>query len=90
MYAMVDFICIGLVDLRGTRSKRTLHNETFLPIMGFEYTSFRLQDLSDNHSVTDLIWLDVKMSEGPFFNQWQNSYIDVLDPPLQSISYFAV
>ena len=36
MYVMVDFISMGLVDLRGKRSKRELQNEKPLPTVGFE------------------------------------------------------
>ena len=40
MYVMVDFICIGLLELRGTRS---LPNEIFLPTVRFKPPVFRLQ-----------------------------------------------
>ena len=33
---IVGFICMGLVELWGTQSKRKLQNEKILPTMGFE------------------------------------------------------
>ena len=46
---MVDFICVGLVDLRGTQNKRDLQNEKFLvqretSILKFEARPPRLLD----------------------------------------------
>ena len=40
---MVDFICIGLVVLQGTRSKRELQNTKVSLTVEFEPTAFRLQ-----------------------------------------------
>ena len=37
MHAMVDFICIGLVEVRGKRSKRELQNENSFT-RGFKHT----------------------------------------------------
>ena len=34
VYAVVDFICMGLVELRETQSKRELQNEKVLPTVG--------------------------------------------------------
>ena len=41
VYGMVDFICMGLLNLRGTRTKRELQNQygKFLPKVGFEQTT---------------------------------------------------
>ena len=33
-YCMVDFICIGIVDLRGSRNKEELQNEKILVNIG--------------------------------------------------------
>ena len=43
MYVTFDFICIGLVKLRGTRRKQELQNEKILPKVGFNPSPFRLQ-----------------------------------------------
>ena len=40
---MVDFICKGYPELSGTRVERELQNEKFLPTVGFEPGTFRLQ-----------------------------------------------
>ena len=39
---MVDFICIGLLELCGSRVERELQNVKFLPIVGFEPGTSRL------------------------------------------------
>ena len=44
MYILVDFIRNGLVKLWGTRRKRELQNEKFLPTARLEPTSSRLLD----------------------------------------------
>ena len=40
-YVMVDFICMGLLDLFGTRTEN--YNENFLPTVEFEPGTFRLR-----------------------------------------------
>ena len=40
---MVDFIYLGLLELRETRCKRELQNEKLLPTVQFEPTIFRLR-----------------------------------------------
>ena len=50
-----DFICIDLVELLGTRSKREFQNDKFFPTWRFEPTTFRLQVTRDNHYSTDPI-----------------------------------
>ena len=40
---VVDFIFQGYLELSGTRVKRELQNEKFLPIVGFEPGTFRLR-----------------------------------------------
>ena len=49
---MVNSICMGLIELRWTRSKRKLHNENVLSIVGFEPQTFRLR----SRLAVDLIW----------------------------------
>ena len=38
---MVDFICMGLLELWGLRVERKLQNEKFLPTVGFKPGIFR-------------------------------------------------
>ena len=45
---MVDVICIGLVERRGTRSKSKVVNEKFLPRVGLDPTTSRLLDWRSN------------------------------------------
>ena len=55
MYFIVDFIWMGLRELRGTRSKRELQNEKILPTVGFELTPctvLRFEGGSLIHTVT--------------------------------------
>ena len=40
---MVDFIRMGLLKLWGSLVKRELKNVRFLPTVGFEHGTFRLQ-----------------------------------------------
>ena len=47
---MVDFICIGLVELREVSEIYKIKD--FLPIVGFELTIFRLEVVSDKYSIT--------------------------------------
>ena len=49
---MVDFICMGFLELRGTRRKLELQNEKFLPPVGFEPTTFRFEALHAIHCAT--------------------------------------
>ena len=42
-YAMVDFICMGLLKLKGTQSKREIQKGKFLTKVGFEPGIFRLR-----------------------------------------------
>ena len=39
---MVDFICMGLLELCGSRVERELQNVKFLPTVGFEPGTSRL------------------------------------------------
>ena len=48
MYVMVDFICMALVELRGTRHKQELLIEKLLPRVGFDPLIFRSGDISTN------------------------------------------
>ena len=52
---MVDFLCIVLIELRGTQSKREFQNEEFLPTLGLEPITFRLLFRRDIHCDRDLI-----------------------------------
>ena len=45
MYVMVDFICMGLVELQGTRRKQELFNEKLLPTVGLDQLIFRSGDI---------------------------------------------
>ena len=45
---MLDFICMGFVAPRGTRSKRKLKNEKHTHTVGFELTTFRSADRRAN------------------------------------------
>ena len=40
---MVDLICKGNLEMSGTRVKRELQNEKFVPTVGFELGAFRLR-----------------------------------------------
>ena len=39
---MVDFICMGLLELCGSRVERELQNVKFLPTVGFEFGTSHL------------------------------------------------
>ena len=51
VYVMVDFICMGLQELCGSRVEPELQNVKFLPTVGFEPGTSRL--LSE-HATTEL------------------------------------
>ena len=48
---MLNFICVGLVEWRGTRNKQKLQNEKFSPTLGFE------PSISYLDAITPRIWL---------------------------------
>ena len=60
MTIVLDFICMGSVELRGTSSKRKLQNETFSSTVGFEPTPGILQS-QHFFRITrfELLWLIV-------------------------------
>ena len=53
VYVMVDIICVGLVELWGTLSKRGLQNEKVLSTVGFYPKTLGLKGIRLNHSITD-------------------------------------
>ena len=55
---MDDFICLGLLELQGTQSKREnlIQNEIFLPTVGFEPVTFRIRRrrVTDCTTISDI------------------------------------
>ena len=43
VYIMVDFICMGLLGIRGKQSKQELQIENYFPTAGFELTILGLE-----------------------------------------------
>ena len=44
MYVMVDFICMGLLELQETQTSKKYKKYKFLPTMGFESSTFHEAD----------------------------------------------
>ena len=64
VYAMVDFICKGYLELSETRVERELQNEKFLPTIGFEPGTFRLRSESTTTELRGLMsdeWINVHL-----------------------------
>ena len=52
---MIDFICMDVVELHGAQRNRKLQDESFLPCVGFEPTTFRLGVQAATSYTKDLV-----------------------------------
>ena len=72
---MIDFICIGLVELQGTESKRELQNEKFLPRKdqsqkpsAYQYYFCLVNTVPKLLSKLYILWINLKYNFNTFIN----------------------
>ena len=78
---MVDFICKNYLELSGTRVKRELQNEKFLPTLGFEPGTFLLRSegaTTDLRRQISVGWIKVPLVLTVIFlENYQQHMVDV-------------